>query len=119
MAADRTVLVADDEPAVRAVLTQLLDMLGFEVVAQASNGDDALDLFERLKPSNVLIDLRMPGVDGIEATRRMCIADSPHVVVMSAYPDEALQDAARAAGASAYVVKGGRIEELVDALKRR
>lgn len=101
------VVVADDQAAVREGLVTLLStMPGIEVVGSAADGEDAVALVAQLGPEVVLMDLRMPGVDGVEATRRVR-ADHPatQVVVLTTYADdESILDALRA-GALCYLTK--------------
>ena len=111
------VLVADDEPQVRGVLARLLEEEGFEVVAAASDGVEAAELALQHSPDAVLMDLRMPNLGGIDATRRIHARQPDvRVVVLSAYEDPALKEEARNAGASMFLVKGCLASELVDAL---
>jgi len=112
----RRVLVADDEPQLRWLLAQILQDLGFKVVGAAAEGVEAVELARAHAPEAILIDLRMPNLDGIEATRQICSEASPTVVVLSAYADPALQQAALEAGARTCLVKGCGISELAAAL---
>ena len=111
------VVVVDDDTAVRSVLTQILADVGFEVVGTAGGGLEAIALAESLRPDAVVLDVRMPGVDGIEAARRIRPLD-PHVrlVMLSAYDDATLQREAAEAGANTFLVKGCPLSELVDAM---
>lgn len=113
----KRILVADDEPQVRGVLARLLEEEGFEVVAVAADGAEAAELALLHAPDAVLMDLRMPNLGGIEATRRIHGRQPDiRVVVLSAYEDPALKEEARSAGASMFLVKGCLASELVDAL---
>jgi DNA-binding NarL/FixJ family response regulator len=101
------VLVADDHPVYRDGLVRLLDeMEGLEVVGAAEDGEQAVALAEELAPDVVVMDLRMPRLDGIEATRRIARAH-PHVgiVVLSMFDDDELVLAALRAGARGYLLK--------------
>jgi len=115
-AAER-VLVVDDDAAVRAVLAQILADEGFDVVATAADGLQAVSLAEAFRPDAVVLDVRMPGVDGIEAARRIRLRD-PRVrlVMLSAYDDATLQREAAEAGANSFLVKGCPLPDLVDAM---
>ena len=101
------VIIADDQSAVREGLVTLLStMAGVDVVGSAADGDEAVSLAKRHSPDVVLMDLRMPGVDGVEATRRIR-AEQPEtqVVVLTTYADdESILDALRA-GAIGYLTK--------------
>jgi DNA-binding NarL/FixJ family response regulator len=112
----RLVLV-DDHPAVRVALADLLEDEGYDVVAQGANGVEALTLAEQHRPDSVVLDVRMPLVDGLEAARRLH-ADYPamRLVMLSAYDDPSLQEESLQAGASAFLVKGCPRAELLAAL---
>ncbi len=100
------VLVADDHTGVRAALVAVLDLIGLEVVGQASDGAEAVALAEKLVPDLVVMDLSMPVLNGLDATRllREGLPATP-VVVFTAFASDELEAAAHAAGAAAYVVK--------------
>ena len=108
------VLVVDDEPVVRQRLTDALEDEGIEVAGQAGNGEDALVQLVGFRPDVVLMDLRMPGMGGVEAVSRIRELDPEvRVIVVSAYDDEALQAQARASGADGYFVKGWPLDLLL------
>jgi DNA-binding NarL/FixJ family response regulator len=101
------VLIADDQTAVREGLTTLLQtMPSIEVVGAAADGEQAITLAEQLAPDVVLMDLRMPRLDGVEATRRIR-ADHPdvHIVVLTTYADDESIITALRAGAIGYLTK--------------
>ena len=108
------VLVVDDHPAVRSSLAAFIDAAdGLQVVGEAADGQQAIDMAERLLPQVVLMDVRMPVLDGIEATRRLkAVSGGPEVVLISAYEQDELEHAGRDAGAAAFVMKGVRGAEL-------
>ena len=113
------VLVADDHPAFRAGLQLLLtDEDDIEVVATAENGIDAVRLAQQLVPDVVAMDLRMPGLDGIEATR-LLHADLPEVgvIVLTMFEDDASVFAAMRAGARGYLLKGAEQDEITRAIR--
>ncbi|MFB9235464.1 response regulator [Plantactinospora siamensis] len=114
------VLVVDDQALVRAGVSLLLRTAGgFEVVGEAGDGHEAVRLAERLRPDVILMDLRMPRVDGIEATRRILDAQpAARVLVLTTFADDASVYGALGAGALGYLVKDGEPEELVDAVGR-
>ena len=114
------VLVVDDQTLVRAGVGLLLRTAGgFEVVGEAGDGHDAVRLVERLRPDVILMDLRMPRMDGIEATRRILDRQpSARVLVLTTFADDANVYGALGAGAIGYLVKDGAPEELVDAVRR-
>jgi len=111
------VLIVDDEKPARDRLRQILqDEDGFEVVAEAGNGHDAVSLAAELEPEIVLLDIRMPGLDGIETARHLNALERPPAVVFATAYDEYAVDAfeARAIG---YVLKPVRRSRLVAALE--
>ena len=107
------VVVADDQQIVREGLVALLGMIdGVDVVGAAADGEEAVKLVAERGPDVVLMDLRMPGVDGVEATRRIT-ADHPGtaVLVLTTYADDESISAALTAGARGYLTKdAGRVE---------
>ncbi|MFC6087858.1 response regulator transcription factor [Saccharothrix sp. BKS2] len=118
------VMLVDDQPLVRAGLVMLLEAEpGIEVVAEADDGADAVALAAELHPDVVLMDVRMPGVDGVEATRRIVNADpevedhATKIIILTTYHvDEAVYAALRA-GASGFLLKDAVPRELVDAVR--
>lgn len=115
----KRVLLVDDHRLVREGLRRTLEDAGFEVVGEADNGADGLDMAERLRPHVVLMDVSMPVVDGITATRRMrSRAPDSHVVVLTMHADSDLVEKARSAGAAGYLLKDASGEEVVHAVKR-
>jgi DNA-binding NarL/FixJ family response regulator len=113
------VLLADDHASFRTGLAALLGTIaGFEVVAEAATGEEAVASALERQPDVVVMDLNMPGIDGIEATRRI-VATSPHiaVLVLSMYQDDDQVFGALKAGARGYVLKGADRAELVRALR--
>ena len=111
------VLVVDDDEAVRSVLSQILEDEGFDVVGAAADGLEAVAVAERLRPDAVVLDVRMPGLDGIEAARRIRPIDARmRLVMLSAYDDATLQREAADAGANTFLIKGCPLSELVDAM---
>ncbi len=113
------VLVADDQSMVRAGFRMLLsDENDIEVVAEASNGREAVDKAARFDPTVVLMDIRMPELDGLEATRRILAADpEARVLVLTTFDlDEYVYEALRA-GASGFVLKDDPPEQLIAAVR--
>ena len=100
-------LVVDDHQMLREALVELLVQAGFEVAGEAADGADAVALAKQLAPDVVLMDLRMPVMDGLQAARALRDQDpSLPVIILSAYEDPALKSEADAANAYAYLVKG-------------
>ena len=113
------VLVADDQSMVRAGFRMLLaEEPEIEVVAEASNGLEAVDKAARFDPTVVLMDIRMPELDGLEATRRILAADpAARVLILTTFDlDEYVYDALRA-GASGFVLKDDPPEQLLEAIR--
>lgn len=108
------VLVVDDHPIVRSGIAGLLDgEADFEVVAEAASGEEAVELAGRLAPDVVVIDLRMPGIGGVEATRRITAGGgTPRVLVFTTYEDDDEILAAIEGGASGYLLKAAPADEL-------
>ena len=114
------VLIADDQALVRAGFRKLLESApGIEVVGEASDGREAVDQARRLRPSIVLMDIRMPRLDGIEATRRLTGSDGDaiRVLILTTFDlDDYVYDALRA-GASGFLLKDAPPEELLAAIE--
>ena len=112
------VVVADDHQVVRAGYAALLDSQpDFTVVGTACDGADAVRTCRELSPDVVLMDVRMPGMDGIEATRQLASPDGPRVIVLTTFDlDDYVYDALRA-GASGFLLKDVTAEHLFDAVR--
>jgi DNA-binding NarL/FixJ family response regulator len=108
------VVLVDDHPVYREGLAKLLLECGVDVIAQAGNGADALSLVEELAPDVVVMDLNMPGMSGVEVTRKL-VERTPasRVLVVSVSAQEEDVTEAILAGASGYVLKDGPVEEVV------
>ncbi len=112
------VLVADDQDLVRAGFAMILDaQADVTVVAEAGDGEEAVRAARTLRPDVVLMDVRMPRMDGIEATRQICATTPARVLVLTTFDlDEYVYDALRA-GASGFLLKDIRRDELVSAVR--
>jgi DNA-binding NarL/FixJ family response regulator len=113
------VVVADDQASVREGLVLLLDLLpDIEVVESAANGEEALDAVARTRPDAILLDLHMPVLDGVEASRQIA-TEHPDVavVVLTTYADDATVLAALRAGARSYLTKDATRSEIAQALR--
>jgi DNA-binding NarL/FixJ family response regulator len=113
------ILVADDHPAFRRWLELMLAEVGdFQIVGMAETGIRAVELTGSLAPDVVLMDLRMPDLDGVEATRRINrTTPAPAVVVLTMFEDDDSVFAAMRAGARGYLLKGADQEEIVRAIR--
>ncbi|GAA2256632.1 response regulator transcription factor [Actinomadura luteofluorescens] len=112
------VLIADDQTLVRGGFRMILSRSGIEVVGEAADGLEAVAAARRLRPDVVLMDIRMPGMDGLEATRRV-LADDPacRVLILTTFDLDRYVYSALAAGASGFLLKDVTPEHLVASVK--
>lgn len=111
-------LVVDDHALVRSGIVGLLEAAELEVVGEAGDGLEAVELVRRLQPDVVLMDIRMPGLDGIEATRRIAGAPgAPRVLVLTTFDLDEYVYRALQAGASGFLLKDAPPERLVEAVR--
>jgi response regulator NasT len=115
--AARRVVVAEDEALIRLDIVEMLAEAGFEVVGQAGDGEEAVRLAEELRPDVVVMDVKMPVLDGISAAERIVGARVAPVVMLTAFSQRELVERARDAGAMAYVVKPFNATDLIPALE--
>lgn len=115
--AARRVLVAEDESLIRMDLVEMLREEGYEVVAEASDGQRAVDLADELRPDLVVLDVKMPVLDGIAAAEKIVAARIAPVLILTAFSQRELVERAREAGAMAYLVKPFSQNDLVPALE--
>ena len=109
------IVVAEDEALIRMDLIEMLDEAGYEVVAQASDGAQAIELVQEHKPDLAILDVKMPILDGISAAEEI-ISTCP-VLMLTAFSQRELVDRARDAGVMAYVLKPFTINDLVPAIE--
>src|SRR5213083_2390642 len=109
-------LVAEDETIIRLDLRSLLESNGFEVVAEAHDGEEAVVLARDLKPDFVIMDVKMPRLDGIEAARRILDERQVPIVILTAYGQGELVSRAVEAGVFGYLVKPFREQDLLPAI---
>ncbi|MEV6335774.1 response regulator transcription factor [Nocardia vinacea] len=114
-----SVLVADDQALVRTGLRMILEARAdIRVVGEAEDGEEAVRLAARTLPDIVLMDLRMPGVDGVQATQRLSAFERrPSVIILTTFDEDELLYAALRAGAGGFLLKDTRPAELVEAIR--
>lgn len=108
----KTVLIADDDPSIRLVLSKFLPALGYTVVGEAGTGGEAIELALQAHPHLILMDSRMPSPDGIEASRSINESNPTPVVLMTAHTDSETVERAKEAGIVAFLRKPFDMEEL-------
>lgn len=113
----RRVVVAEDEAIIRLDVVEILREAGFDVVGEAGDGEAAVQLAEELRPDLVVLDVKMPGLDGITAAERIGRAGVAPVVLLTAFSQRELVERARDAGAMAYVVKPFSAADLLPAVE--
>lgn len=113
----RTVVVAEDEVLIRMDLAEMLTEEGYDVVGQAGDGSTAVELAEQHRPDLVILDVKMPVLDGIAAAERIAAGRLAPVVILTAFSQRDLVERARDAGAMAYLVKPFTRNDLVPAIE--
>lgn len=113
----RTVVIAEDEAVVRLDLCEILAEEGFEVVGSTGRGDEAVELVRDLHPDLVILDIKMPGMDGLQAAAAIHSSVRTAVVILTAFSERNFIERARDAGAQAYLVKPFQREELLPAIE--
>ncbi len=111
------ILIADDEPVIRMDLRAMLESMGHTVVGEADNGETALHLTRTLKPDLAIVDIMMPGMDGIELAKQLSRERLAPVLILTAYSEPAMIEGADQAGAIAYLVKPFREADLAPAIQ--
>ena len=117
MAAPRRVLIAEDEALIRLDLAEMLTEEGFDVVGQAGDGEEAVSLATSLRPDVVIMDVKMPKKDGIDAAAEIVNDQIAPVVMLTAFSQRDLIERARDAGAMAYLVKPFNQVDLLPAIE--
>ena len=115
--AQRTVVIAEDETLIRMDLAEMLTDEGYDVVGQAGDGARAIELAEELRPDLVILDVKMPVLDGIAAAEAIAGQRIAPVVILTAFSQRDLVERARDAGAMAYLVKPFTQSDLVPAIE--
>ncbi len=113
------IIVADDHELVRMGIVRMLsDVPGFAVLGEAASGEEAIRLAKEHKPDVLLMDVRMPGIGGLEATRRILTYNSKiKIIAVTSLSDDLYPERLMKAGACGYVTKGANFEEMIDAIK--
>jgi response regulator NasT len=111
------ILIADDEPLIRLDLKNMLESLGYEVIAEAGDGVSAVESARTLKPDVAVLDIKMPRMDGIDAANILNSEKIAPVVLLTAYSDMDLINRAKEAGVFAYLVKPFRESDLRPAIE--
>ncbi len=117
MTAPRRVIIAEDEALIRLDLAEMLAEEGFEVVGQAVDGEQAVQMATELRPDLVILDVKMPKKDGIEAAGEIVAEQIAPVVILTAFSQRDLIERARDAGAMAYLVKPFSKADLLPAIE--
>jgi AmiR/NasT family two-component response regulator len=113
----RTVVIAEDEAIVRLDLREILEEQGFEVVGETGRGDEAVALAKQHHPDLIILDIKMPGLDGLSAAKDINADRKSAVLILTAFSQRNLIEEARDAGALAYLVKPFQQEELLPAIE--
>ena len=111
------VVIAEDEAIIRLDLKETLEEEGYDVVGETGRGDEAVDLVRDLEPDLAILDVRMPGLDGLSAAREISAHKKSAVLILTAYSQRDLIEQARDAGALAYLVKPFQRSELIPAVE--
>ncbi len=113
----RRIIIADDESLIRLDLREMLIALNYDVIAEVGDGRTAIDLAKKLRPDLVIMDIKMPEVDGIAAAGELTREKIAPVVLLTAYSDQALVEQAKEAGVVGYIVKPFREAELMPVIE--
>jgi two-component system, response regulator PdtaR len=111
------VVIAEDEAIIRLDLRETLEEEGYEVVGECGRGDQAVELVRSLKPDLAILDVKMPGIDGIEAARLINAEKICGILVLTAFSQREFVERARDAGALAYLVKPYQKSDLIPAME--
>lgn len=117
MSSSPRVVVAEDEAIIRLDLVETLREEGYDVIGETGRGDDALRLIHELQPDVAILDVRMPGLDGIEVAREVVESRSAAVLILTAFGQRELVERAAEAGAMAYLVKPWQKNDLIPAIE--
>jgi AmiR/NasT family two-component response regulator len=112
------VVIAEDEAIIRLDLREILETAGLVVVGETARGDEAVALAAEHQPDLVILDIKMPGLDGLEAARAITAAQRVPIMILTAFSQRDLIEEARDSGVDAYLVKPFRREQLLPAIDR-
>ncbi|HUY63976.1 MAG TPA: response regulator [Acidimicrobiales bacterium] len=113
----KRVVIAEDEAIIRLDLKEILEAEGYEVVGETGRGDEAVELVAAHQPDLAILDVKMPGMDGIEAARRITAEHRTAALILTAFSQRNLIEDARDAGVAAYLVKPFQRAELIPAIE--
>ena len=111
------VVIAEDEAIIRLDLKETLEEEGYDVVAETGRGDEAVELIREYKPDLAILDIKMPGMDGLEASRMVSAEKLCPVILVTAFSQREIVEQARDAGALAYIVKPFQKTDLIPAIE--
>ncbi len=111
------VVIAEDEAIIRLDLKELLEEEGYEVVGETGRGDEAVELVRSLSPDLAILDIKMPGLDGLSAARHIAGERLAAVLILTAFSQRDLVEQARDAGAMSYIVKPFQKSDLIPAIE--
>ena len=111
------VVIAEDEAIIRLDLKEILESEGYDVVGETGRGDEAVELVAQHHPDLAILDVKMPGLDGIEAARRISSEHRTAALILTAFSQRNLIEDARDAGVAAYLVKPFQRSELIPAIE--
>ena len=111
------VVIAEDEAIIRLDLRETLEEQGYEVVGETGRGDEAVELVKQTKPDLAILDIKMPGMDGLSAAREIAGERRAAVLILTAFSQRDLIEEARDAGALAYLVKPFQTSEIIPAIE--
>jgi response regulator NasT len=111
------VVIAEDEAIIRLDLKELLEEEGYEVVGETGRGDEAVELVRKMRPDLAILDIKMPGMDGLSAARHIAGERLAAVLILTAFSQRDLVEQARDAGALAYLVKPFQKSDLLPAIE--
>ena len=112
-----TVVIAEDEAIIRLDLKETLEEEGYDVIGESGRGDQALELIRRLRPDLAILDVKMPGMDGLEVARHIDAEKICGVLILTAFSQREMVEHARDAGALAYLVKPFQKSDLIPAIE--